>query len=183
MSKVDKALFDGLASKGSYGSCPDCKGELLIKNGKNGPFIGCKNYPACEFIKPLTDTSVDVIKNIDESLCPKCNEILQIKKGRFGLFIGCSAYPSCDYISSTQAKTETQVTCPLCKKGQLMEKTNRYGKRFFSCTDYPSCRYVVNFAPIPKACPECDWPILIKKSGQYHCPQKTCRYIEDESIK
>ena len=31
--------------------CPWCGAYLIGKNGKNGPFTGCSNYPRCRFIK------------------------------------------------------------------------------------------------------------------------------------
>ena len=29
--------------------CPYCKGELVLRIGKNGKFYGCKNYPKCRY--------------------------------------------------------------------------------------------------------------------------------------
>lgn len=29
--------------------CPRCNGELKLRNGKNGKFYGCSNYPRCRF--------------------------------------------------------------------------------------------------------------------------------------
>ena len=29
--------------------CPRCNGELKLRNGKNGKFYGCSNYPRCKF--------------------------------------------------------------------------------------------------------------------------------------
>ena len=38
------------------GKCPDCGGDLLIKQGKYSKFIGCSNYPNChhmeKYVKP-----------------------------------------------------------------------------------------------------------------------------------
>ncbi|MBQ7906597.1 MAG: NERD domain-containing protein [Clostridia bacterium] len=31
--------------------CPRCGGNLIKRNGKHGPFMGCSNYPKCTFIK------------------------------------------------------------------------------------------------------------------------------------
>jgi putative DNA topoisomerase len=180
MSRIDHSLFDGQEGHQEQPDCPKCGSKLTIKNGKSGPFLGCTNYPQCTFIQSLTDSSVEVVKTMDDSHCPLCNSTLQIKKGRFGLFIGCSAYPDCSYIANKKENTDTQITCPSCKEGHLVEKTNRYGKRFFSCTRYPDCRYVVNFAPVAKTCLDCGWPILIKKAGKLQCPQKTCRYSEHD---
>lgn len=37
--------------KQSLNRCPKCGGDLVTKNGKYGPFIGCSNYPKCKYIK------------------------------------------------------------------------------------------------------------------------------------
>ena len=33
--------------------CPRCKSQLVVRNGKNGEFIGCSNYPKCKYTKKL----------------------------------------------------------------------------------------------------------------------------------
>lgn len=33
--------------------CPKCHSELVKKNGKFGPFIGCSKYPDCDFKKSV----------------------------------------------------------------------------------------------------------------------------------
>ena len=35
------------------GICPRCGGQLAYRNGKYGPFIGCSNYPKCNFIENI----------------------------------------------------------------------------------------------------------------------------------
>lgn len=35
------------------GVCPRCGGELIKRNGKNGEFYGCRNYPKCHYTKQL----------------------------------------------------------------------------------------------------------------------------------
>lgn len=32
--------------------CPRCNGELKLRNGRNGKFYGCSNYPRCKFTMP-----------------------------------------------------------------------------------------------------------------------------------
>lgn len=185
MKKIDSSLFDGRVSPEPLEPCPKCSSHLVVKHSKNGAFFGCSNYPKCDYLKPLTESSVEVLKNIDHALCKKCGSGLQIKKGRFGLFIGCSNYPSCDFVASFSQASEKEdepisIDCPHCGHGKLTEKTNRYGKRFFSCSHYPACRYVVNFPPINSACPQCGWSILVKKGGVLMCPQKSCGYKINE---
>lgn len=33
--------------------CPDCGGKLVERNGRNGRFIGCSNYPRCRFTRSI----------------------------------------------------------------------------------------------------------------------------------
>ena len=33
--------------------CPRCNGELKLRNGKNGKFYGCSNYPKCRYIQNI----------------------------------------------------------------------------------------------------------------------------------
>lgn len=35
------------------GICPRCGGTLVIRDGKYGKFIGCSNYPKCQFTKKI----------------------------------------------------------------------------------------------------------------------------------
>ena len=35
------------------GICPRCGGKLVERNGKNGKFLGCSNYPNCKFTKNI----------------------------------------------------------------------------------------------------------------------------------
>lgn len=181
MSKIDHSLFSAHehALEHNFGDCPECGKALRVRNSKSGPFIGCSGYPDCHFSKPLHDNHTTVLKLIDGTQCPECGSVMAIKKGRYGMFIGCSNFPACHHIENAKAQQDTQVNCPQCKQGHLLERTNKYGKRFFACNRYPDCRYVVNFPPIAKSCPKCGWGVVIAKKGQHVCPQASCDYKED----
>lgn len=76
-------------------ACPTCEtGQLLVKYGRWGKFIGCSNYPDCKHTEPhLERTGVT---------CPTCGQSdggeLVVRKTRRGrTFYGCSRYPACDY--------------------------------------------------------------------------------------
>ena len=161
--------------------CPECNGELTIKHGKTGPFYGCVNYPSCIYTRQLVEHERVPDKELAGTSCPKCQHTLAVKQGRYGMFIGCTNYPACDHIEDTNAPVKADdegVSCPSCKKGMLHEKTSRYGKIFYSCDQYPKCKYVLNFQPVSQVCPQCAWPIMVKRSmasGEVHiCPQKKC---------
>lgn len=73
--------------------CELCGSNMVIKYGRFGKFMACKNYPDCKNTKPLVN-KVGV-------KCPKCEEgdiiLRKSKKGK--AFYGCSNYPECDFIS------------------------------------------------------------------------------------
>ncbi|MFC3094211.1 hypothetical protein DRW07_12050 [Alteromonas sediminis] len=178
---VDKTLFGSNGPGSGTPDCPKCGAPLTFKSSKRGPFYGCSNYPQCDFSKPLHDASVSILKQIEGVNCPQCHGDLAVKKGRFGLFIGCMNYPDCHFIGHLNNEEDTSVPCPSCKTGELFEKTNRFGKRFYTCSNYPKCRYVVNLPPVNRACPLCGWKILIKKGEKRMCPQRDCEYQEDDT--
>jgi len=74
-------------------SCPSCEGgRLAIKRGKNGPFIGCSNYPDCRFTRDLTapgDGDADALANGNKVLGvdPDSNLEVTVRTGRFGPYI------------------------------------------------------------------------------------------------
>ena len=35
------------------GICPQCGGNLVLRNGKYGSFYGCSHYPTCKFTKKI----------------------------------------------------------------------------------------------------------------------------------
>ena len=64
MSKIDPTLFsaDEHALERDHQPCPLCGGNLTVRYGKHGPFVGCEAYPACDYIRPLTSHSVELQK-------------------------------------------------------------------------------------------------------------------------
>ncbi|MFT5162425.1 MAG: putative DNA topoisomerase [Alteromonadaceae bacterium] len=182
MSKKDPELFapHKHAVEKEKEVCPQCGSELIIRNSKSGPFIGCANYPTCNFTRNMGDHHVSVVKLLDQPACPECASQLAVKNGRYGMFIGCSHFPECSYVAHLDEQEDTGVACPSCKKGELLGRNNRYGKTFFACNAYPKCKYAVNFKPVLQTCPQCQWQLLIEKQTakglQLQCPQKSCDY-------
>ncbi|AUB83078.1 type I DNA topoisomerase [Candidatus Thiodictyon syntrophicum] len=165
--------------------CPKCGGPLSIRLGRNGRFIGCTNYPECDYTRDLNaDKAAAEPKEVIEGrVCPDCGSPLEVKNGRYGKFIGCSGYPKCKHIEPLERPEDTGVTCPKCTKGTLQKKKSRRGKVFFSCSTYPKCDYAVWNDPIAEPCPRCGWPVLTIKTTKRNgtekvCPQKDCTFSE-----
>lgn len=159
--------------------CPECGGALQIKNGKYGPFLGCENYPTCEYIKNLGQSDGHIIKELNLK-CPLCAKTLVIRSGKYGMYISCCDYPNCTYTQSTQEQVVLDLTCPLCKTGRIIQKTNRFGKDFYTCDNYPQCNFVVNYKPVAGTCSLCDFPLLVKRKKNnktiLECADKKCQH-------
>ncbi len=168
--------------------CPKCNNQISIRLGRHGKFIGCDGYPECDYTRNLdgSENSSNEPEVIDKK-CPKCSSDLVIKAGRYGKFIGCSGYPDCKHMEPLEKPKETEVDCPECKKGKILQRKSRYGKIFYSCANYPKCKYAIWNEPVNEQCPECSWPILSikvtkRKGTEKICPQKECKYSEQVEL-
>lgn len=163
--------------------CPKCDSQLSIRLGKRGRFVGCTNYPECNYTRNLDGSSEsrDEPEVVEGCKCPKCDSELHVKQGRYGKFIGCSNYPKCKHIEPLEKPKNMEIECPECHKGSLLERKSRFGKIFYSCERYPNCKYAVWNPPLVESCPDCSWPILTIKTTkrwgrQKVCPQKECGF-------
>jgi len=159
--------------------CPQCGAELVIRSGKHGAFLGCSQYPECDYIRPLKNhTDGHIVKVLDGQHCPVCGENLALRQGRYGMFVACSDYPVCEHTESIDKPDETTIACPQCAKGKLVQKRSRYGKTFHACDRYPECQFAVNFSPVMGVCEFCQFPLLIEKKTargtKRFCASKSC---------
>ena len=86
---LDEALSPQLYPSRGDGSdprlCPKCQsGKLHLKSSKTGGFVGCGNYPECNFTRPISGDNGD---NADRTLGEDQGDIIQLKSGRFGRYI------------------------------------------------------------------------------------------------
>jgi len=165
--------------------CPKCGKQLSVRLGRRGSFVGCSGFPECDYTRNVGDdadasTEPEVIEG---RKCPECESDLIIRQGRYGKFIGCSNYPNCKHIEPLEKPKDTEVKCPECNKGNILQRKSRNGKIFFSCERYPDCSYAIWNEPKAEPCPECSWPITMikttkKRGTERVCPQKECKFSE-----
>ena len=93
--------------------CDVCGSNMVIRNGRFGQFLACKNYPECKNTKPI-------LEKIGVS-CPSCeNGEIVVKKSKKGrVFYGCSNFPTCRFASWNKPLNEK---CDRCSS--LMVETN-----------------------------------------------------------
>ena len=72
--------------------CPLCKeGELSLKLGRHGAFVGCSNYPECKFTRPFStqEEAENAINPDGEEVAvhPDSGLPILLKSGRFGPYL------------------------------------------------------------------------------------------------
>ncbi|MEK7143102.1 MAG: type I DNA topoisomerase [Patescibacteria group bacterium] len=68
--------------------CSQCGKNLILKEGKFGPFLACPDYPKCKYTKNLEIAA--------KVLCPKCGgKLIKKMTRKRKTFWGCKNYPSC----------------------------------------------------------------------------------------
>lgn len=85
-------------------TCPECGGQLMIRHGRFGKFIGCSNFPDCRHTEPWLE-KIGV-------RCPEDGGDLVERRTRKGrVFYGCANYPDCEF---TSWKRPLPEPCPNC---------------------------------------------------------------------
>ena len=71
--------------------CPACKsGQLGIKLGKTGAFIGCSNYPECRYTRPLAVANGEESEQVgpmELGSDPKTGKNVTLRKGPYGHYV------------------------------------------------------------------------------------------------
>ncbi len=129
--------------------CAKCNEPLVIKFGKNGPFLNCVNNHIGNFSRDDNNEIKIVEDEITDEKCEKCDSPMIKKVGKWGPYLACSGYPECKNTisldkngnkkSKVKAKPDPNVKCEKCESPMIL-RTSRYGNRFYSCSSYPKCR-------------------------------------------
>lgn len=128
----------------------------------------------------VADEEMEKIEIKDEPAgedCEKCGSPMVYKMGRYGKFMACSNFPDC---RNTKAIIKPiDVTCPLCKEGEVVERKSKKNRIFYGCDRYPECEYISWDKPISRPCPKCESTLVekrLKKGLQIQCTE--CDYKE-----
>ena len=86
---LDDALAPQLYPPREDGSdpriCPKCgQGQLHLKSSRTGGFVGCGNYPECNFTRPI---SGEIDESSDRILGEDQGDEISLKSGRFGPYV------------------------------------------------------------------------------------------------
>ena len=117
-------------------TCPKCGAPLVYKKSKYGNFIGCSNFPTCDY----REKEAEELEETGEK-CPICGRPLVYRIGKKNKkFIACSGYPECNYIKKDEIAVEVVKKCPECG-GDLIVR-GRGKKKFLGCSNYPKCHHI-----------------------------------------
>ena len=157
--------------------CEKCGAKMLIKTSANGKFLGCSNYPKCNFTKNISTTEKQPVVTTDIP-CEKCGAMMVIRTGKNGKFLACPRYPECKFTKPYIDKNSESGVCPECGK-PVIEQKSKKGKIFYGCTGYPDCKFMSWDLPLGDKCPNCNSHLFKRFRSDYtevYCSKK-CGYI------
>ena len=161
-------------------SCPACGGEMVIRFGRAGKFLACRNYPGCRHTANFRETpegGVELAPDEEAGVaCDKCGKAMVVRRWKGSRYIACSGYPGC----RNSRPYGIGVKCPECGEGEMVERASRAGKMFYSCSRYPGCRFASWGRPVEGPCPVCGYPAMAEKAGKggktgIVCLRKGCK--------
>lgn len=176
--------------------CPVCKNSYLVRiRTKDKSYLYVCANPNCKH--PKTEKKIYYIDNKNKpviALCPKCGLPAIHHEGKFGEYWtcdGCGAKLTVDKktgVATEQAskggsKNVTDIICPVCKKGHLVQGKTAKGDIYYMCENkcsdpgddskYPVFYNDVNGKPNIQYCPNCKDKLVVSKRGKYgaywHC--------------
>ncbi len=167
--------------------CPKCEAPMIIKLSRGGKFYSCSLYPDCDGARTMDGVVLDGPKETGE-MCPTCGEkkgksgggklVIRVRRDGGGTFISCSRYPKCKFVKQDEEEMKrkmTDITCPTCNKGKMMERKGRFGI-FYSCSNYPDCKNAIKAKPTGNICDLCQSLMMEgTKTIPERCSNRMCR--------
>ena len=94
LNKLNDALAEYIfpdTQDGAARGCPSCdEGQLSLKVGKFGPFVGCSGYPECRYTRPLTGQGPQaeaLPKDKELGVMPDSEDKVFLKNGPYGPYV------------------------------------------------------------------------------------------------
>jgi DNA topoisomerase-1 len=103
-------------------TCPTCgQGQLIIRWGRYGKFIGCERFPECRHTEPWL-VKIGVTCPLDGG------EVVERRTRKGRVFYGCANYPECEF---TSWKKPISTPCPNC--GGTLVIANKQSAQCLKC--------------------------------------------------
>ncbi|MFA6649640.1 MAG: topoisomerase DNA-binding C4 zinc finger domain-containing protein, partial [Candidatus Izemoplasmatales bacterium] len=162
-----------------------------IADGKGSQLVTIRDF--YNYFIPLIDFARKNMERIKPTstgeVCPKCGSPMVFRKGKFGEFEACSNFPACKYIKQSDKSKkvatsviDTQVVCPECHKGHLVEriagKGKNKGSKFYACSNFPKCKFISPYHATNRLCPVCQKPLVEHDNRVFCIDTINCGYQE-----
>lgn len=111
--------------------CQKCGGDMKVRHGKFGTFLGCAKYPECKSIVNIPKKGEAVLSQDNLPSCPAvdCPGTMVARKSRFGkIFYSCSTFPECDVIVNHLDDLEKKYPHHPRARYEKKEKKGKKGK-------------------------------------------------------
>ncbi len=125
---LDILLFPGEGTLEERRKCPNCgTGELSLKVGKFGAFVGCSNYPECRYTRELTKDKGNESSNGESpdgstAFEPKVlgedpeGQDISLRKGPYGFYIQLGEGKKPKRVSVPKGNDPTSIDFEVAKK-------------------------------------------------------------------
>ena len=108
--------------------CPECKtGHLSLKVGRFGAFIGCSNYPKCNYTKQFATIDAPRDENGQPIEEPAERQVFELGKNENGQDISVRHGPYGWYVQQGQGKDAKRTSIPKGKKPEEVDIVQAMG--------------------------------------------------------
>ncbi len=108
--------------------CPEHDQDLIMRNGRFGPFLACPEFPKCTYTAPVP-TGLKCAR-------PGCDgELVERKSKKGRTFYRCTKSPECEFV---MFGVPVKRPCPKCDSPYVQESRGR--AKVVSCPN-PSCDF------------------------------------------
>jgi very-short-patch-repair endonuclease len=92
------------------GDCTLCGGDLKLKSSKRGLFVGCSNYPSCDFTSDPDEELLEQVLGSDYMTC-ECGAPMVVRHARATgqAFLGCSRFPTHKFTRPLRIPAKTKA--------------------------------------------------------------------------
>lgn len=114
-------------------ACAKCGGEMMLREGKRGPWLGCGKFPKCRAMLMPGKLTPEQRAKVDE-LLPQVHESAEKGRALVSKLTGIEHVP----VAKKPAAIKTDIECLECGKPMVLRQGPRGA--FLGCSGYPKCR-------------------------------------------
>jgi DNA topoisomerase-1 len=158
-------------------ACPKCGARTAYRFGKNGRFLSCGAYPACDYAAPVDREGRPMLPERVNIKSPDNGQPMVLRTGRFGKFIAPdmppapkaktrkkkgeadAPKPKGPFIINVDPKGKiklpspppfiTDLDCPKCQNRKLNLRSGKRGP-WLGCSGFPKCRGRETWTKLPE---------------------------------